>query len=131
MQHDPWYCHFGSPPHSSEPLEGSFSAVSTPVLQPNTHIEAFVEVYKICILLHRSKFRSLAFLSKVLHLFAANLVNFANFKSNSLKRFSTNRSLDCSIARLLDCSITRLLDCSIVLRLSIVFDEILSEFHEI
>ena len=43
-------------PHLGETLEGSFSALSTPILHPNTHFAAFLndifEIYKISILLN-------------------------------------------------------------------------------
>ena len=41
-------------------LEGSFSAVSTPILRPNTHFAAFFEIYKIATPLHRSKLKIFA-----------------------------------------------------------------------
>ena len=41
-------------------FEGSFSAVSKPILRPNTHFSAFFEIYKIHTLLHRPKFGNLA-----------------------------------------------------------------------
>ena len=59
--------------HNKMTLEGSFSAVSKPILQVKSQFAAsFFEIYKICALLHRSKLRPLA---RIGNLFAKILAN--------------------------------------------------------
>merc|ERR1719161_2783622 len=45
------------PPSFRETLDGSFSAVSTPIFVTKDRFPHFFEIYKICILSHRSKFK--------------------------------------------------------------------------
>ena len=69
-------------------LDGSFSAVSTSILEPNIHFAALFEIYKIIIPLHRSKFKIFSKIVKILYIFPEISAKFRRF-FDEIRHFRT------------------------------------------